>query len=216
MKYPKIHSLFRREQFAKCNDLIIGDYACQEFANIKTWLVSEKIDGMNIRIHYIRGMRPTFAGRTDNAQLPPKLLAYLQEHFTRELFYKVFEDAYEVMLFGEGYGAKIQSGGYYAKDQRFVLFDVFINDTWWMEWDTVIEMANKLGIPTPPILCKGAKKGTMNEDEIIQLVKDRYDSGFAEDEHVMEGVVARAYPMLLFRDGTPVKFKLKCRDFKDD
>jgi hypothetical protein len=231
MKYPKINSLWKREgwyydEAVKKNTppslqknrqkFIEGDYACPEFANINNWLVTEKIDGMNIRIickreTFDRPWNIEFRGRTDNAQLPPKLLAYLQEHFTSELIESVFGfDAHEIILYGEGYGEKIQSGGYYSKEQRFVLFDVKIG-FWWFEFDNVIDSAQKLGVPHVPVL----NLPRDDKKNIIEYVKARPYSKYAENTHISEGVVARAYPMVLFREGTPIKFKLKCKDFKD-
>jgi len=240
MKYPKIQSLWKREgasytkeelkkltpeQKRNRHKFIRDEYSCDEFANIKHWMLTEKIDGMNIRIMAERKAvvenqeltgtvwEVKFAGRTDNACLPPKLLEYLQGHFTPELFEEVFEDATHVTLFGEGFGPKIQSGGYYGKEQRFVLFDVVIG-RWWMEYDTVIEMAIKMGIQAAPLLQNGEGNSFgWKEDEIIQYVMSKPMSKFAVDEHIMEGIVARPFPMMLHRNGLPIRFKLKVKDF---
>lgn len=233
IKYPKTNNLYKREGWyydeaikkntpppeqSKRQNLIIGDYACPEFPNIRKWSVTEKIDGMNIRIHYKREFYEgspipneyiTFAGRTDKAQMPPKLLEYLSGHFTVGLLNEVFPDVTEVMLFGEGYGAKIQSGGYYEAEQRFVLFDILIANGWWMTQESINENAEKLGIPAVPLI------GIMKEPEIVEYVKSYPLSIFAKDEHIMEGVVAKAEPLVLCRDGSQVKFKLKCKDFKN-
>jgi len=50
-------------------------------------------------------------------------------------------------------------------------------------------------------------KSVENQKPISKISKDR--------TLVAEGIVARAYPMFLFRDGTPVMWKLKVRDFKE-
>ena len=47
-KYPKIETLFTRDEKFKVTDII----RLPEFENIKKWLVTEKIDGTNIRIIY--------------------------------------------------------------------------------------------------------------------------------------------------------------------
>ena len=58
------------------------------------------------------------------------LLEYLNNKFinieTEELFEQKFGEN-DVILFGEGYGAKIQNGGLYRSDNSFILFDVMIN-----------------------------------------------------------------------------------------
>jgi len=235
VKYPKINSLFKREggnykpgefktltpeKKAIRNRFIEGDYAQDHFPNIRNWLVTEKINGMNVRCHFTKidggKWHKNFLGRTDAAQMPPKLLKHLENQFADDLLSELFSEATEVFLFGEGYGPKIQNGDWYSKEQRFALFDVLINGKWWMEYDVVREMAKKLDIPTAPMI------GIMREQQIIDYVKGSKQcpssplSVFADvSQCKMEGIVARAYPMVLDRNGLPIKFKLKCRDFKE-
>ena len=64
-----------------------------------------KIDGTNIRILW-DGHRVTFAGRTDNAQIPAELTNRLFELFGGEVNEELFEQKFgdmPVMLVGEGY-----------------------------------------------------------------------------------------------------------------
>jgi hypothetical protein len=91
------------------------------------------------------GANVTFGGKTDNASLPVFLLYKLQELFEgtekRQLFKAVFKseepEDVNVCLYGEGYGAKIQSGGNYIPDGvDFVLFDINING-WWLQGDCI-------------------------------------------------------------------------------
>lgn len=223
MEYPKIHSLWKREGWyfdeqckkdsskqAGRQSFIVGDYACEEFGNIKEWDVEEKIDGTNIRIFYKDG-EVRFGGRTKDAQIPTHLLDYLQDTFTPSLLRARFADkagiGTQVILFGEGYGPKIQSGGYYSDKVGFCLFDVKVGD-WWLE-KTVIrhDIAPSLGVVSPPFI------GVFGEDEIIRLVKQKGDSIFAKDKHVMEGVICRPKKLMLFRNGDPIIWKLKCKEF---
>ena len=156
-------------------------------------------------------MSPTFGGRTDNAQLPPRLLEHLQRTFTREKMLKHFATVQRAVFFGEGYGPKIQAcGGRYRKDVSFILFDVHI-DGWWLEKSGVIDCAQQLDI-----------EHTINQQifttqEVVEFVKSKPISYIAEDKTlVMEGVIARAYPLMLFRaHKLPIMFKLKCCDFND-
>ena len=215
MKYPKIQTLWKRD-LAGNRAVIEGEYACDEFANIKQWLVTEKIDGMNIRIFYMKGAQVSFLGRNDETMLPPKLLNYLRETFSKEIMETYFNEAEEVFLFGEGYGNKIQSGGHYNENQRFVLFDVCLKDVdgkwWWFEYNNIVEVAGGLNVPFAPVLFFGEQ---LCKKEIVEYVKSKPESTLSRHHNVVtEGVVARAYPMVLFRDGTPVMFKLKCKDFK--
>lgn len=242
MEYPKINSLYKREGCGIYNEekhryecdlekkprksaLIIGDYACEEFTNVNRWTVTEKVDGTNVRIFFTRENgtpKLQFLGRTDNSQFPTTLLSYLQETFPIEKMDAQFKDASYVILFGEGYGPKIQNGGYYRKDVGFALFDVYING-WWLERTAVREIAMLLGIPHAVHLIHKDILGLYNAfweiDEIVEYVKKKHFSMMTENEtykepHVMEGIVARSEPLMLFRNKLPVMFKLKCKDFE--
>lgn len=224
MHYLKINSLWKRQgwyfdqgkknssDYQKGrNSLIIGDYAEPEFGNIKKWHVEEKVNGVNIRITYKDG-NISIEGRSDDSQLPPTLLNYLRDTFYESLLHKVFpcqeNSPYpSVILYGEGYGHKIQkSGGNYRKDVGFILFDALI-DKWWLERPNVADIANKLNVPSCPSL------GIMTEDEIVEFVKSKPLSRCSVTPQVMEGVVCRSEPLVLFREGIPIMWKLKCKEF---
>jgi len=224
MEYPKINTIWKRDE--KTHHVLEGDYSCPEFGAIDSWTVTEKVDGTNIRViyhppskdAYERSMEHPddwlqFRGKTDNAQIPPPLLAYLRETFTPEKLKPIFpEDTTTVVLFGEGFGGKIQHGGRYRKDESFVLFDVWI-DGWWLEFPNVMDIANKLGIQHVPFL------GIMTTDLALQCVSYVMPapllSRIAEDKtFVIEGIVATSHPMMMFRKGgVPIRWKLKVKDF---
>ncbi len=110
-------------------------------------------------------------------------------------------------MYGEGYGGKIQKGGgLYRNDPGFILFDVCW-DGWWLERDNVKDIAAKLGIPSVPVI------GIMGLEEAIGIVKASPNSMIAVEPKTIEGIVARSVPLMLFRDGSPVMWKLKVRDF---
>lgn len=242
MEYPKINSLWKRQgvyyheesqklkKFVTGADrmaLIPGDYACLEFGAIKNWRVCEKIDGMNIRIMWedvpkLNMPGITFAGKTSNAQIPATLFKCLQETFTIDKMKQVFppkeiesKGVYypKVILFGEGYGPKIQAcGSCYRKDPGFILFDVWC-DGWWLKHEDVKMIADKLAIPMVPDL------GIMCEEKIMEYVKSKPPSYAVLVPQIlercldMEGIVARSEPLMLFRNGNPIMWKLKTRDF---
>ena len=208
MKYPKINTLWKRDEKNKFN-IIEGDFSCPEFASICKWHITEKIDGTNIRVIWNsqREDSPTFLGRTDEAQIPPFLLDKLKEIFTREKLLKHFPDSELVVLYGEGYGNKIQSvGKKYRKDNSFIIFDANIGG-WWLEPHNVKDIAIKLNIDYVPEL------GIRTNKEIISLVKGSFRSSLAEDNLNAEGIVARSHPLMLFRDGSPIMWKLKTKDY---
>jgi len=220
-EYYKINSLWKRQGWYFDQDkkkssfypnvlksLIIGDYADEEFGNIKKWDVSEKIDGTNIRIEYERDKSFRIAGRTDNAQIAPHLLTYLQTVFTLEKIESVFKDAQKVTLFGEGYGPKIQAGGgNYRKHPGFIMFDVVVGN-WVLQSQDMRAIASEISVPAVPHI------GIMTEDEIVDFVKSKPLSRCSEIPQMMEGVVARSAPLMLFRNGRPIMFKLKCKEFQ--
>lgn len=219
MEYVKINSLWKRQEYVKGltkgshGPLIVGEYSLPEFGIVKYWNVEEKVDGTNIRIIYEDG-KLKFAGRTKDAQLPPHLLEYLQNTLKEEDFLRIFPRVNNeinphpfVILFGEGYGPKIQAGGgNYRSDPGFILFDVFFNG-WWFKRDAVLDIANEIKIPKCPEI------GIMTEEEIIQFIKSKPLSRCSQVPQMMEGIIARSDPLLLFRNGQPLMWKLKCKEF---
>lgn len=194
---------------------IVGDYSNPEFGNIKKWRIDEKIDGMNIRILFMQvsGQRaiPSIMGRTAVSQIPPNLLNYLQTLATWEIFDKIFRDpksnSFEVCLFGEGYGSNIQATGKnYRKDPGFILFDILV-DNWWFEKGEVEKISYLMGVPTAPNI------GIMTEGEILEFVKSKPMSLCSNTSQVMEGIIARSEPLMLFRNRNPIMWKLKCKEF---
>ena len=206
MKYPKINTIWKRDR-NKRFEIIEGDYSKQEFESIKEWDITEKVDGTNIRVIY-ENNSVTFGGRTDNAQIPTFLFLYLQKTFSSSLLSTIFCDTQKVILFGEGYGAKIQKGGgLYRVDSAFILFDVWA-DGWWLKRDAIENIACELSIESVPSL------GTMNMVEAIEFVKSRPLSLISQTPKIAEGIVARSHPLMLFRDGNPIMWKLKVKDYK--
>ena len=217
MKYLKINTIWKRDVHGK---IIPGSYSKKEIPNIKFWHITEKIHGRNTRVMFERKHyhsteaheKLRFGGKTDDADIPTRLINYLQDTFKIEEFQKIWSgnEDIEVTLYGEGYGAKIQKGGgRYRDDVSFILFDVLI-DNWWLEPENVKDIANKLKIDYVP------ERGIMTEEKAINIVKSQQSySTISQDKTLLaEGIVARAHPMVLFRDGTPAMWKLKVKDFK--
>lgn len=203
MKYPKIQTLWKRDENKKFI-IMEGEYSKEEFKSIDRWEVTEKVDGTNIRVMW-DGENVRFGGRTDNAQIPTFLLEYLQDKFRPELLENIISP--DTILFGEGYGNRIQKVGKKYKDKcSFILFDVMIGK-WWLERDDVNDIAKQLGIDSVPVI------GIMTKEEIVNYVKSRPKSIIAQEELTMEGIVARSNPLMLFRNGKPIIFKLKVSDY---
>lgn len=112
-KYEKIETIYLRDE--KTQRLIEGRFRNKtvEFLKDITWDFTEKIDGTNIRIYW-DGHKVSYHGRTENASIPSELMNKLISLFGGEVDEEIFEQRFgenEVILFGEGYGNKIQACG---------------------------------------------------------------------------------------------------------
>ena len=207
-QYEKIETVFCRDTNGT-KRLILNDYRNSTVAYLKDniWLFTEKVDGTNIRVHW-DGHNVEFGGRTDKAQIPGHLLSKLNEMFATSEAEELFEQTWgdkEVILFGEGYGPKIQNGGEYRSDVSFILFDVLVGDNY-QEREWVEKTAQMFNIDVVPIVLTGTI-----QDGIDYVMKHpRSTMGTA----MMEGVVGR--PMIELRDrrGERVIVKIKWEDFK--
>ena len=207
IEYVKIPNIFKRETFGK-NKLIEGEYSSRELEYLKDamWEFEEKLDGCNIRICW-DGYRVSFMGRTDRAQIPAHLLAKLEELFGGESKEELFEQTFgkkEVILFGEGYGKKIQKGGELYGDVNFRLFDVLV-DGYWLLQDNVDCIAEIFEIETAPFMFRGTL------EQGVQFIKTHPRSLLRDAE--MEGIVGRPLVQMFSRTGERIMVKIKCRDF---
>lgn len=208
-EYHKIETVFNRSTDGD-KRLIWGDYRNEtvEYLADNMWQFTEKIDGTNIRVHW-DGHNVEIGGRTDRAQIPKHLMDYLSATFLTPEVEELFEQAYgekNVILFGEGYGAKIQNGGDYRSDVSFILFDVLIGDNWQSrEW--VEATAKMFGIDVVPIVLEG----TIGDG--IDYVMQHNNSTIGSA--VMEGVVGRPKVEMKDRFGNRIIVKIKWKDFKN-
>lgn len=202
-EYHKIQTIFKRDPETNNKKLLLGQYSLPELEYLagNIWTFTEKVDGTNILVMLDAG-RVAFGGKTDNASIPAKLVSRLESLFDAERLATVFADG-QACLYGEGYGAGIQSGGNYRPDQDFVLFDVKVGE-WWLKREDVEDVAGKLGLDVVPIV----GQGTLHD--MIALVS----SGFQSKWHGAkpEGIVARPLTELRTRAGERVITKLKHKD----
>lgn len=230
-EYPKIDTIFKRTERGQ---IIVDDYACPEFEYLKDnkWVWTEKIDGTNIRIMYYTKITNAkhyapydgydhfepileFGGKTDEAQIPAKLINNLRNMFTIEKMQEIFGPAGQngkgldtnVCLYGEGYGAGIQKGGgNYNPEQKFILFDVKIGD-WWLKRPDIEDIANKLGLDIVTVL------GERSLVEIVNLIKMGPVHSPQFPLAQMEGLVGTPKIPLFNRKGERIITKIKYKDF---
>ena len=207
VEYNKIDTVFNRDIYGT-KRLIVDSWRNEavEYLKDSRWQFTEKFDGTNIRVIW-DGHSISFAGRTDKAIIPQHLLEYLNKTFSTQEVEQLFEQVYgdkQVILFGEGYGYKIQNGGNYRNDVSFILFDVMIGENY-QERQWVEETAVMLGIDFVPIVLEGTI------EEAIEFVKKHPKSTVGTA--FMEGVVGRPAVELRDRTGKRIIVKIKYSDF---
>lgn len=205
-EYHKIWSPYRRHTSGpNRNKFDEGTWARAEFQELAncSWWWTEKVDGTNVRIIW-DGHKPRFGGRTDDAQMPVALLDVLTDMFTEELLEQQF-GRNAAVLYGEGYGAKIQKGGgNYRPDPGFVLFDVLV-DGWWLLPHSVEDVANSMGIDVVPHVMVGNVKAAIAK--VLAGLKSHWG------DFPAEGLVGRPHMGLMGRDGDRLMMKIKAKDF---
>ena len=206
--YNKIDTIFERDE--KTKKLINGKFRNEtvEFCKDLTWQFTEKVDGTNIRVYW-DGHRVEFGGRTENAQIPAPLVNKLNELFGGDINEQFFEQKFgenEVILFGEGYGPKIQNGGSYRDDVDFIMFDVMINGNYQAR-ESVEDIARYFNVNIVPILAEGPLSAG------IDYVMTHKYSTIAQNGAELEGVVARPKMELKDRTGKRLIVKIKFKDF---
>lgn len=209
-EYPKITNVFKRNMDAPGHPLDFGRYANEYLQALAgcTWYMHEKVDGTNIRIIW-DGYRVSFGGRTDRAEIPGPLKKRLEELFggpeNEEIFESLF-GAKEAILYGEGYGEKIQKGGELYGPPDFILFDVMVSGVF-------------LDIPSWPGICAAFhinrvplyNVGTLWD--AVENVADGLPSMLKDD--TAEGLVVRPVAPLYTKNGERIMAKIKTRDFEN-
>ena len=208
IEYNKIDTLYKRDMEGS-KRLLEGEFRnpAVEFLKDNRWIFTEKIDGTNISVCW-DGHTVTFNGRTEKAEIPAHLLSYLTATFKTSEAEQIFEEKFgemPVILFGEGYGPKIQKGGSYRDDVSFILFDVLISGNY-QPRESVEDIARSFGIDVVPIIFEG----TIQEG--VDFVKSHPDSTMGTAK--MEGLVARPKIEMRDRCGKRVIVKIKWEDFK--
>lgn len=202
-EYHKIETLFERDEATfRVKPAVLRN---RTYGLIKSWLWTEKIDGTNIRCIWQDG-KLTFGGKTDNAQIHADLVKHLYEIVSPEKLREVFPDV-NAVLYGEGYGAGIQSGGDYSATKKFILFDVLVDDKWWLNWENTCDVAQKLSLDVVPLI------GEMMLEEATQMVRTGFTSHLNGGKAKAEGLVGRTHEPLFDKKGARLIVKLKTKDF---
>lgn len=213
--YPKIECVFKRDLEGN-KKLMPGVWRSEELeclADCK-WTFTEKVDGTNTQIVW-DGHSVSFGGRTERANIPAPLADFLSRTFSGDKNEEIFEQLFgetPVVLFGEGYGPKINGGGGYCDSVRFILFDVKIGG-YWLKRANVEEIARAFGIDVVPIILEGTLHDGvryMMTHPNSQVAQNNSGSGCE-----MEGLVGTIPCGLLNRKGERVMCKIKWKDLRE-
>lgn len=268
-EYGKTENLYRRND--QTHKLDLGNFTSPHIRQIKDFIVTEKIDGTNMRIILDWGYDPeepfeerryiphvSVRGRSDNANMPTNFLKEafgvdeeweLSDRLFRalcvllhggesheELVEKITSDPTMMVIYGEGYGAGIQKGGYYSPTKQFRAFDVVTyryfdpsltgetplhvpeySRPLWRWWDEVCDVCEVAKIKTVPVLAYDA-----TVEDCVERIRDIRSAVAAQESgkeyargsdlpHA-EGIVARTDPYLYDWNKRRVFFKLKAHD----
>ena len=209
-EYTKIETLYQRDMEGT-KKLIEGKFRNEtiEYLKDNEWECTEKIDGTNIGIVW-DGHKVSYQGRTERAQIPTHLMNKLLELFSDDDNEQLFEQKFgemQVILFGEGYGAKIQNGGNYRSDVSFILFDVYLPEqNLWLKRDAIEDIAKTFNIEVVPIVMTGTLQ------QAVDYVKSKPKSTIGKAD--MEGLVCKPKCSILDRMGNRIIVKVKVKDFE--
>lgn len=222
MEYPKIQTLFKRDE----NNIIIpSEFTLPEFNYLagNLWEATEKVNGTNMRVELIffpsdseKRVTMEIKGRTSKAVISEHLLNKMHALFDDVGWLEIFPSLMDVLapfpvtLYGEGYGKKIlKCGSRYLKDDvNFILFDVRVGNIW-LTRESCEDIAEKLHIDMVPYL------GEFTLFQAINEVKDGFKSRISEDRTLdAEGMVLKTKMGLLRRNGEKIITKIKTSDFK--
>jgi ATP-dependent RNA circularization protein (DNA/RNA ligase family) len=205
-EYHKIQSVYKRDGRG---NMLFGEFSTPELELLADaqWVFTEKIDGTNIRVMF-DGDAVKFGGRTDEAQIYTGILRALEGVFCGNGLLRL-KEAFPsgAVLYGEGYGAKVQKGGgnYKADGQGFCLFDVKVGD-YYLDRAAVQQIAEKFGVQYAAVLGEGSLR------DMVNRVEGGLVSAFGPFE--AEGIVARPAVDLFDRKGNRIIAKIKAKDFK--
>ena len=252
MLYPKIDTLFKRDPVTF--KVLPGEFTEEKYSLISEWEWTEKIDGTNIRVMYSpetlfeAGINPEYewrdmdgriedihshmgiGGRTPDAQIPSGIYDYITRVLSSDKLREVFGDK-DVVIFGEGYGDKIQNNGegsYLLSDdpirQKFIVFDICIGGKFWLKRADVEEVCEKLGLDVVPIVEIPETESAVYYntycpdnpiDSAVIFVEKGFKSKLGDGSKDAEGLIGRTSIPLFDALGRRLIVKLKTCDFRE-
>lgn len=224
-EYKSIETIFVRDP--QTHLLELGKIRIEETSLITSWVVTEKVDGMNIRAIFraqttgvVSGEAPILSlevrGRTNAAQLPTGVEAAVRRAFSEDaiagigqLWRKEFLSGQSVTFYGEAFGEKIQGNPLRMAGIRFRVFDLLVRGTVWLSDSELRGVCDPLNIPTVPII------GLLNRVPRTEAELDSFarTSQIATEGLRPEGIVGRPQLPLSDAHGNRIIWKLTYREF---
>jgi hypothetical protein len=219
MLYHKIDTIFERDpktfKIRYDSDLGYGHKLAKTIFSIpKTWEWTEKIDGTNIYISYKDPNRNSdfyVGGRTEEAEIPKAIDCYIHDCVRLSSLKEIFGDKH-VVIYGEGYGGKIQAGdkdkkrgGKYNDQERFIVFDILVKGKYWLSRENIVDVCEKLKLDVVPFV------GEFSIGEATQIVRNGLTSKLADVQ--AEGLVGRTSVPIFDTEHERLICKLKTKDF---
>lgn len=222
--YRSIETLYKRDK--ETSKLNFNEIRVPEWDLVNYWLLTEKVDGTNIRVIYKDGTM-SVKGRSDNANIPGGLLETISKTMpSAETIAAEFEGMASITFYGEGYGPGIQGSdkmAYRTQEQgkAFRCFDIKFGGEehdWWADFLTWDGICTKFNVPMTPGL-GSISKLPMGREEALQMMSEWLPSSLTALQDsgttiAAEGIVARPALPLFDRFGERLIWKLTAREFK--
>ncbi|MDP4183435.1 MAG: RNA ligase family protein [Bacillota bacterium] len=220
-KYPEMKTLFKLipsdtkgKKWDATSGEILPETAPLHFLPLEDLVFTEKIDGTNMGIRISDGLvthiqkREHICSREDNSD---KFYFEVGDIISREIENKGISQLRDVIIYGELCGPKIQKGGNYFDDRKFIIFDIFDEKTdRFFTWDAVTHFAKELGLESAPeVIYDKSDLQVENVKEFILAQKSVYNENFGA-----EGLVIRYR-----KDTLPHRrwmAKIRKKDFRDN
>jgi len=184
------------------------------------WIITEKIDGTNIRIIFTKpdeeGNRKCHIGSRklilNNADKSSKqymdCLTEVNLHKLQEYFKDVNST---VIIYGEGYGAGVQKGGIYSSVKNFRVFDIRIGLAY-QDFSHVQKVCVDNQLNLVPIV--NTVNSVNYKDCVVALLNNKNTLIKEGSGGASEGLVYKFEPVLLNKYGERLIFKIKFKDFR--
>lgn len=218
-EYHKIETLWKFDPITKKH--VPGAFYNRLVGLLKDnqWRFTEKIDGTNFRIYW-DGHKLSYAGRTLSATFSKEQIAYIEKKLVNQNMETVFEQTFmekSVVIYGELYGEKIQSGGDYVRlngtplsddEIDFQVFDIMIEDVF-LTYNSTEELSEQLGFKCVPIVLLGTI------DDALEYLGEKHKNRTLKSlfsDAPLEGLIGVPTGDFYDRFGKRIIIKLKVRD----